>query len=211
MTVPTSILYALTTYRTTVKRRCIRAGTRLYPSSSGPITYLAKLCKPISTHVIPAANLRVTPGEVPVPKLPHHSLKRADGDIKKLGLELIVIDEIWSYGSVRHGDQTESQCRTLLQRLLGLAGSHTIPGCGYLGRAPDMLQLYVDFGLHEDGSGHIGLKHLPSTRRSSLPTREPATKLDGKARTSSCFELFLGFAARIFKAGRYIITLRNVI
>ncbi|KAG1733289.1 Alpha/beta hydrolase family-domain-containing protein [Suillus lakei] len=42
----------------------------------------------ISTHVIPAATPRVTP-DVPVPEPPPRPSKRAEGDIKKLGLELM--------------------------------------------------------------------------------------------------------------------------
>ncbi|KAG1737534.1 uncharacterized protein EDB91DRAFT_482024 [Suillus paluster] len=42
----------------------------------------------ISTHIIPAANPRVTP-DIPVPELPPRSSKRTLGDIKKLGLDLM--------------------------------------------------------------------------------------------------------------------------
>ncbi|KAG1778738.1 hypothetical protein EV702DRAFT_1091459 [Suillus placidus] len=42
----------------------------------------------ISTHIIPAATPRVTPN-TPVPELPPRSSKRAERDIKKLGLELM--------------------------------------------------------------------------------------------------------------------------
>ncbi|KAG0703530.1 hypothetical protein DFH29DRAFT_915901 [Suillus ampliporus] len=42
----------------------------------------------ISTHIIPAANPRVTP-DIPVPEPPPHSLKRTKGDLKKLGLEFL--------------------------------------------------------------------------------------------------------------------------
>ncbi|KAG0704980.1 hypothetical protein DFH29DRAFT_997255 [Suillus ampliporus] len=42
----------------------------------------------ISTHIILAASPRVTPN-TPVPKSPPRSLKRAEGDIRKLGLELM--------------------------------------------------------------------------------------------------------------------------
>ncbi|KAG2347253.1 hypothetical protein BDR05DRAFT_958745 [Suillus weaverae] len=42
----------------------------------------------ISTHIIPAARPRVTP-DIPVPELPPRSSKRAEGDIKKLGLEFM--------------------------------------------------------------------------------------------------------------------------
>lgn len=42
----------------------------------------------ISTHVIPAANPRVTPN-IPVPEPPPHSSKRTESDIKKLGLEFM--------------------------------------------------------------------------------------------------------------------------
>ncbi|KAG1790178.1 uncharacterized protein HD556DRAFT_739548 [Suillus plorans] len=73
-----------------------------------------------------------------------------------------------------------------------------------VGRAPDMLQLYVDFGLHDDGSGHVGLKTPPTHEALTLanPGASHETRWKGLTGTSSRFELFLGFAARIFKAGR---------
>ena len=42
----------------------------------------------IGTHIIPAANPRVSP-DIPIPERPRHSSKRTKRDIKKLGLELM--------------------------------------------------------------------------------------------------------------------------
>ncbi|KAG1859214.1 Alpha/Beta hydrolase protein [Suillus subluteus] len=86
--------YTPTTLRTTVKPRpCVP-----FKLHEGHVEVPPLPFKPrsddllgtynISTHIIPAANPRVTPN-IPVPEPPPRSLKKTESDIKNIGLELM--------------------------------------------------------------------------------------------------------------------------